>query len=65
MLQLRSILAAIFFLAFCHGLFAQAEYFAAGIQKENLYAHLSVLTSDSLAGRETGTESDQLYCSSF
>jgi hypothetical protein len=56
MLQLRSILAIIFFLAFAHGLLAQAEYFAAGIQKENLYAHLSVLTSDSLAGRETGTD---------
>ena len=56
MLQLRSILAIAFVLAFSNGLFAQAEYFAAGIKKENLHAHLSVLTSDSLAGRETGTE---------
>jgi hypothetical protein len=35
---------------------SQAIYFAAGITPERLEKHLSVLTSDSLAGRETGTE---------
>lgn len=34
---------------------AQSTYFAAGITPERLRAHLEVLTSDSLAGRETGT----------
>jgi hypothetical protein len=56
MLHLRSILVTILLLVSNKVLLAQAEYFAAGIQKDNLKAHLSVLTSDSLAGRETGTE---------
>ena len=37
-------------------LISQVEYFAAGINVEQLQKHLTVLTSDSLAGRETGTE---------
>jgi hypothetical protein len=50
------ILAFAYFLCFFDILSAQPTYFAAGINEADGLRHLEVLTSDSLAGRETGTE---------
>jgi hypothetical protein len=55
-IQTKLSLISIIYLLFSASLLAQAEFFAAGIRKEAIYKHLEVLTSDSLGGRETGTE---------
>lgn len=52
----RTYLTLLSFLTFCTGATAQAEKYAPGISPERLKKHLEILTADSLAGRETGTE---------
>lgn len=54
---MKRLIASLLFLFIFSSLFAQnATYFAAGISEEDARKHLTVLTSDSLGGRETGTE---------
>lgn len=52
----RLITVVFFLFSFSYLLAQNATYFAAGINEEDAKKHMTVLTSDSLAGRETGTE---------